>query len=219
MKIRFFGNFSTFIILAVLSLGLAACKTTNKTKPEATDGVTAGGISSEGAASTDSGENAVVSFDNNECPAIEVLDGTGVLTAYAGDGPEKPQNVDHQATLLKSQRECRIEDGAFTLSVGAAGRAAKGPKSVSDAVTLPIRIAVIHGQGEVLFSQLYNHLVPLQIDQPVVFSIKEKNIRLPLDKKDNLKILVGFDTIGSSQAAAATDEATPASDQAASAVD
>ena len=193
MKNRFLKKFLIGSLLVALPFGLVACKTTGSSNNPTPD-ITANSAAID--------NTVVASINDASCPQVEVLDGTGVLTAYSGDGAEEPGNVDHQATLIQFERQCAVAGDTFTLSVEAAGRAAKGPKSISDNVTLPIRIAVTDTSGAVLYSKLYNQLVELQINQPKVFKIRDNDIRVPLDLKDNIKILIGFDTIGIDQASA-----------------
>lgn len=179
-------------ILGGFAFILAACNTTGKTPPLAEN--------TKPEEATPKPE-AAVALKDEECPAIQILEGTGILTAYAGEGEEKPENISHQATIIRSGRTCSIVDGALTLQIGAAGRAARGPKAIGASATLPIRIAVVRGESEVLFSQLYNQVVPLKEGAAQDFSLVEEAIRIPGDKKDNIKILVGFDTFGVDKAA------------------
>lgn len=197
MMTRLLKNFLTGVTLCVLSLGLAACMTTGGKSPKE---------ESDASKNADNKSANVVALNDDECPGIEILDGTGVLTAYVGDGTEKPENIAHQATFVRSGRQCSIIDGVLSLNIRAAGRAAKGPKSVDDTVMLPVRIAVLRGENEVLFSQLYNRLIPFKSDGPTEFVIKEDGIRLPDDKKDGIKILIGFDTIGSDNTASNSNQ-------------
>lgn len=180
-------------ILGGFALVLAACNTTGKTPPLAENAKPADAGSKSGIAPK---PEAVVALKDEECPGIQILEGTGILTAYVGEGGEKPENISHQATIIRSGRTCSIVDGALTLQIGAAGRAARGPKAIGASATLPIRIAVVRGESEVLFSQLYNQIVPLKEGAAQDFSLVEEAIRIPGDKKDNIKILVGFDTFG-----------------------
>ncbi|MEP2943678.1 MAG: hypothetical protein ABJO72_07755 [Hyphomicrobiales bacterium] len=143
---------------------------------------------------------------NEACPPIEILDGTATLTAYASESAEKPENTLHQAVFIKTNSECTITDGILSLTISAAGRAAKGPKSFSDSATLPIRIAVVSGENDVLFSQLYNRLVHFSNEGRTQFSIVEKNINVPFEGNDNLKVLIGFDTLGSDEVASKPNE-------------
>lgn len=128
------------------------------------------------------------------CPRVQILSGTGVLTAYAGDGDDTAENIDHQAAITRSGRECKNEDGSLVLRVGAAGRAVKGPKSASPTVALPIRVAVVTDQNEVLFSELYSQQIAFQGTSAEGFSFVQDNVVIPFPETENLQILVGFDT-------------------------
>lgn len=130
----------------------------------------------------------------NYCPKLEILSGTGVLTAYTADGNDTAQDITHQATITKSGRECARNEGVLTMRVGAAGRAIKGPKSASNDVSLPIRIAVIKGGSEVLFSQLYKQSLVFSSRTAQGFSFVEENVSIPIPEEENIQVIVGFDT-------------------------
>lgn len=209
MRTRLLKDSMSVIVFGALLIGLAACNTTGSSKPKSVSAV-------DGDTPIDAGDDTVIDKDtvtssiaptsNEACPPIEILDGTATLTAYASEGAEKPENTLHQAVFIKTDRECTITNGVLSLNISAAGRAAKGPKSFSDNATLPIRIAVVSGENDVLFSQLYNRLVHFPNEGRAQFSVAEKNINVPFEEKDNLKILIGFDTIGSDDVASKPNE-------------
>lgn len=226
MNARFLRNSLTGVVLCFFSLGIVACKTTGDATPKSasvTEVDTSADIDKPAKVDTsvEIDEQTVASvnaFKDDACPSIEILegDGTATLTAYANEGEEKPENTLYQAILIKTSRQCSIADGVLSLNVIAAGRASKGPKSVSNSATLPIRIAIARFEGaenKVLFSQLYNQLVSFPNEGHKEFSIVENNISVPFKKEDQLKILIGFDTIGSDQTQSNTDQTTSASDQ------
>lgn len=217
MRTRLLKNSMSVIVFGALLSGLAACNTTGSSNPKsvsAVDGNTPvdavdGNIPIDKDIVTSSiipTINEATPLSNEACPPIEILDGTATLTAYAGEGAENPENTLHQAVFIKTNRECTITDNVLSLNISAAGRVAKGPKSFSDNATLPIRIAVVSGENDVLFSQLYNQLVHFPNEGRTQFSIVEESISVPYDEKDNLKILIGFDTIGSDEVASNPNE-------------
>lgn len=127
------------------------------------------------------------------CPKLEILNGTGVLTAYIDGGNDEPGDVTHQASITRSGRECKNVDGTLNIRVGAAGRAVQGPKSLSSNISLPIRVAVVRGGTEVLFSQIYSQQINFASANAQGFSFVEENLQIPFPEEENLKILVGFD--------------------------
>lgn len=186
------------ILLSGLALVQAACTATGKSVGKA--GLVNGETGSSSAESK-AAQAALASVESDvadsACPQIRILEGTGVLTAYASEGNEKAENVAHQATIVQSGRKCTLKDGNLTLRIATAGRAAKGPKSVGNTVTLPIRIAVVRGESEVLFSQLYNQLVAFTGPAAQDFTFVEEDIGIPADKAEkpvSIRILIGFDT-------------------------
>ena len=139
------------------------------------------------------------------CPKLEVLNGTGVLTAYIDGGNDQTGDVTHQASFIKTGRECKTTDGIMTIRVGVAGRAVKGPKFLGGGVVLPVRISVVRNKTEVLHSQLYSQQVNFSTAAAQGFSLIEENLQIPFPKEENLKVLVGFDA--QAGAAVASNEA------------
>lgn len=127
------------------------------------------------------------------CPKLEVLNGTGVLTAYVDGGDDKPNDVTHQASFIRTGRECKTTDGIINIRVGVAGRAVKGPKSLSNDVLLPVRIAVVRNGTEVLYSQIYPQQVNFTSAIAQSFTFVEESLQIPFPEEENLKVLVGFD--------------------------
>ena len=128
------------------------------------------------------------------CPKLEVLNGTGVLTAYIDGGDDLTSDVTHQASFVKTGRECKTTDGIMNIRVGVAGRAVKGPKFLGGGVVLPVRISVVRNKTEVLYSQLYSQQVNFSTATAQGFSLIEENLQIPFPEEENLKVLVGFDT-------------------------
>lgn len=138
------------------------------------------------------------------CPKLEVLNGTGVLTAYVDGGDDKPNDVTHQASFTRTGRECKNIDGVLNIRVGVAGRAVRGPKSISNGVSLPVRIALVRNNTEVLYSQIYPQQVNFTSAIAQGFAFVEESLQVPFPEEENLKVLVGFDVKG--DAAVASNE-------------
>jgi len=139
------------------------------------------------------------------CPKLEVLNGTGVLTAYIDGGNDQASDVTHQASFVKTGRECKTTDGIMNIRVGVAGRAVKGPKSIGSSVLLPVRISVVRNNTEVLYSQIYPQQVNFANATARGFTFVEENLEIPFPEEENLKVLIGFDvnsdaTVASNQA-------------------
>ncbi|MEP1441636.1 MAG: hypothetical protein ABJK39_01355 [Hyphomicrobiales bacterium] len=147
------------------------------------------------------------------CPKLEVLNGTGVLTAYIDGGDDEPSDVTHQASFTKTGRECKKEGDVLNIRVGVAGRAVKGPKSLSNSVLLPVRVAVVRNNTEVISSQIYPQQVNFTNAIAQGFTFVEENLQIPFPQEENLKVLVGFDVKGDAQVASSQDDAQVASSQ------
>ncbi|MEP3233558.1 MAG: hypothetical protein ABJO30_12080 [Hyphomicrobiales bacterium] len=130
------------------------------------------------------------------CPKLEVLNGTGVLTAYIDGGNDQASDVTHQASFTRTGRECKTTDGIMNIRVGVAGRAVRGPKFLGSGVSLPVRISVVRNGTEVLYSQIYPQQVNFSTAVAQGFTFVEENLQIPFPEEENLKVLVGFDVRG-----------------------
>ena len=88
------------------------------------------------------------------CPKVTLKEDTGYINKYAKGGEDDPAKLSYQASISQVTRSCTRAGGMLTMNVAVAGRVVPGPAGVSGAVTLPIRVVVLHGE-EVQYSQLH----------------------------------------------------------------
>lgn len=89
------------------------------------------------------------------CPTITILDANAVHRVYAGNAKGDPTKLVYQASLSDTTRSCSMSESTLTVNVLAQGRIVPGPLSKPGRVTLPIRVTVKDGDGEI-YSQVTN---------------------------------------------------------------
>ncbi len=83
------------------------------------------------------------------CPAVTVLDANAVHRVYAGGAKDDPQKLAYQVSLSDTTRSCTANESTLTVNVLAQGRLVPGPMAKPGRVTVPIRVTVKDGDGEI----------------------------------------------------------------------
>lgn len=147
------------------------------------------------------------------CPMITLRSGTAYFNTYAkagkkvkkapdADAPddmgadgEQDNSADivYQAAISDVTRDCSRSGGMLTMNVGVAGKVVPGPKGTTGAITMPIRVAVVHG-SEVLYSQLHQYKVEVRdMSAATQFMFNDPNITIPEPTDKGYQIFVGYD--------------------------
>lgn len=127
------------------------------------------------------------------CPRVIVKEQEGALNRYAKGGEDDPAKLAWQAAISESTRSCNRQTGMLAMNVAVAGRIVTGPVGASGAVTLPIKISVVRGDGEVLYSQVHNHQVALSGGQAQQFLFNDPNVVVPIPENNSIQVFAGFD--------------------------
>ncbi len=127
------------------------------------------------------------------CPRVTVKEAEGFINRYAKGGEGDAAKLSFQASISESTRSCSRATGMLAMEVALAGRVVPGPAGVSGSITLPIKITVIRSDGEVLYSQTYNHQVAMGTGQAEQFVIKDANVVVPIPADNTLQVFAGFD--------------------------
>jgi len=113
------------------------------------------------------------------CPSITILDANAVHRVYAGGAKDDPQKLVYQASLSDTTRSCSMSEQTLTVNVLAQGRIVPGPMSKPGRVTLPIRVTVKDGNGE-LYSQVTNFAVDVPAGEAgTQFLFNNPNVAIP----------------------------------------
>lgn len=131
-----------------------------------------------------------------QCPATLVRSGTEAMQAFDGMQGD-PMALRWQASVTFTERECRNLGNEVGFVVGVAGRLLLGPKGQPGNYVVPVRIAVLKGGEQTLFTRLASVNVTVPAGQTSVsFTHVEQNVQIRRELSENLanvQIFVGFD--------------------------
>jgi len=119
------------------------------------------------------------------------------------DPAHDPSKIIYQAAITDVTRDCTHANGQLSMKIAVAGKVVPGPMFAPGTVTMPIRIAVQHGD-EVLYSQLQPYQV--QVTDPSAatqFVFVDSNIVVPEPTAKDYQAYAGYDE---SKPAAAADK-------------
>lgn len=157
-----------------------------------------GGQSSQPTGSGASTANA----DVQDCPDVFIRNGTSTYSVGLPGRPASGADLRYQATITDEARECHVNGGQITASVGIRGRIIVGPAGAPASADVPLRIALVQ-EGtapKTIFTKLYVTSVAVPSDQSnVPYSFVAEDIVYPVpagDAGDSYVFYVGFDPTG-----------------------
>ena len=155
------------------------------------------------------------------CPKVTLRDGTAYFNTYAkgGQKPKKkadaavqdaqaaepapdgtivdplkdPTKIIYQASITDVTRDCTHANGSLTMKIAVAGKIVPGPMFSPGTISMPIRVAVMHGT-DVLYSQLHPYQV--QVSNPSTatqFVFTDSNIVVPEPTAKDYQAFAGYD--------------------------
>jgi hypothetical protein len=158
------------------------------------------------------------------CPKVTLRDGTAYFNTYAKGGakpkkkpdatqdataqaaqpapdgtivdPQKdPTKIIYQASITDVTRDCSRANGQLSMKIAVAGKVVPGPMFAPGTITMPIRVAVMHGT-EVLYSQLHPYQV--QVSDPSTatqFVFTDQNVVVPEPTAQDYQAFAGYDEV------------------------
>ncbi|MER9018814.1 hypothetical protein [Mesorhizobium sp. M0898] len=153
------------------------------------------------------------------CPKVTLRDGTAFFNTYAKSGPKPKKKPDvaaeeaaqpavdaagvdqpddsakiiYQASITDVTRDCSRANGSLSMKIAVAGKVVPGPMFTPGTITMPIRIAVMHGT-EVLYSQLHSYQV--QVTDPssaTQFVFTDSSVVVPEPTAKDYQAYAGYD--------------------------
>jgi hypothetical protein len=156
------------------------------------------------------------------CPKVTLRDGTAYFNTYAKGGakPKKkadaaqdaeaaaaqtapdgtivdpdrdPAKIIYQASITDMTRDCSRANGQLSMKIGVAGKVVPGPMFSPGTITMPIRVAVMHGD-DVLYSQIHQYQV--QVSDPSAatqFVFTDPNVVVPEPTAKDYQAFAGYD--------------------------
>ena len=155
------------------------------------------------------------------CPRVTLRDGTAFFSTYAKgsakprkkidaaqdaaaaaqpapdgtivDPDRDPAKVIYQASITDVTRDCSNANGQLSMKIAVAGKVVPGPMFAPGTITMPIRVAVMHGT-EVLYSQIHPYQV--QVTDPSAatqFAFTDQNVVVPEPTAQDYQAFAGYD--------------------------
>jgi hypothetical protein len=141
-------------------------------------------------------------FNGDDCPSIDIRNGTGTLTVNGKPPEAAPTDVRYQLSFTEVARQCTVVGSNLVIKVGVQGRIIVGPVGGPGQVDIPLRYAVVREGADLRtiatkFKRVAANVPPGQSN--VVFSDVEESLSFPVPSRAELPaymIYVGFDEIG-----------------------
>lgn len=132
------------------------------------------------------------------CPSVSIRSGASTFAVGAPGKEAAGNDLRYQATIVRTARDCTLNDGQVTARIGIQGRVIVGPMGAPATVEVPMRIAVVQGGiGEkTIFTKAYRTTVTMQGDSTVPFSIVAEDVVYPVPTAaagDSYVFYIGFD--------------------------
>lgn len=140
-----------------------------------------------------------------ECPGVLIRDGAATLIVGSNPKEQQPSPLDvkYQGSIVRTARECHVNNGIMSMKVGVEGRIITGPAGGPGTVEVPLRIAVVQdgvtqkpvastfGKEMVTIGSNVDRANFTHVDDTISFPLPR-----PLGLLDSYVVYVGFDPIG-----------------------
>lgn len=147
-------------------------------------------------APTAAGPSFAASDPSLPCPPVEINPGAGSYRLFEKGKEGDVMSVRYQATVVRMARQCDGLGAEMAIKIGVMGRVVVGAKGGPGRVDVPLRIAVVDGRNQPVFSQLRT----IPVDMPAgagdtEFTHVEDNVLVPIDdtRLKGWRVLIGFD--------------------------
>jgi hypothetical protein len=132
------------------------------------------------------------------CPSVSIRSGASTFAVGLPGKEASGNDLRYQATIVRTARDCNLNDGQITARIGIQGRVIVGPAGAPASVEVPIRVAVVQGGiGEkTIFTKAYRTTVTMAGDSTVPFSLVAEDIVYPVppaNTGDSYIFYIGFD--------------------------
>jgi hypothetical protein len=108
---------------------------------------------------------AETSADGTEvdCPVVKIRGGASTYSVAPPGRPTTANELNYQATITRTARDCRRAGGEVIARIGVQGRVIAGPAGAPAAVEVPVRIAVVRAgvQERVITTKVYRTTVAM----------------------------------------------------------
>jgi hypothetical protein len=132
------------------------------------------------------------------CPPVSIRAGASTYAVAAPGKQPVGNDLRYQATITRTARDCRLENGEIVARIGIQGRVIAGPAGNPPTVEIPLRVAVVQGgvQEKTIATKVYRTTVAMDETGSVPFSLVGEDLVYPVPSGaagDSYIFYIGFD--------------------------
>lgn len=132
------------------------------------------------------------------CPPVNIRAGASTYAVGLPGKEASGMDLRYQATIVRTARDCNLNNGMITARIGIMGRVIVGPAGAPSSVEVPMRVAVVEGgvTEKTIFTKAYRTTVPVSAEGVNNFSIVAEDVVYPAPtggNGDNYIFYIGFD--------------------------
>lgn len=131
------------------------------------------------------------------CPSVAIRFGASTLAVGLPGKPASGNDLRYQGSIIRTARDCNLQNGQVSVRVGILGRIITGPAGAPPTVDVPMRVAVVQegAPEKVITTKAFRTAVALEGDN-TEFSIVAEDIVYPAPTEaanDKYIFYIGFD--------------------------
>ncbi|CAN5458300.1 hypothetical protein BH10PSE11_BH10PSE11_20290 [soil metagenome] len=131
------------------------------------------------------------------CPSVAIRFGASTLAVGLPGKPASGNDLRYQGSIIRTARDCNLQNGQVSVRVGVQGRIIAGPAGAPPTVDVPMRVAVVQegAPEKVIVTKAFRTSVALEGDN-TEFSIVAEDIVYPAPTEaanDKYIFYIGFD--------------------------
>lgn len=131
------------------------------------------------------------------CPSVAIRFGASTLSVGLPGKPASGNDLRYQGSIVRTARDCNLQNGQVSVRVGILGRIITGPAGAPPTVDVPMRVAVVQegAPEKVIVTKAFRTSVALEGDN-TEFSIVAEDLVYPAPTEaanDKYIFYVGFD--------------------------
>lgn len=132
------------------------------------------------------------------CPRVSIRSGAATYAVGLPGKDASGMDLRYQATIIRTARDCNLNNGTISARIGIMGRIIVGPAGAPPSVEVPLRVAVVDGgvSEKTIFTKAYRTTVAVSEEGLNNFSLVAEDVVYPAPTAgngDNYVFYIGFD--------------------------
>lgn len=155
------------------------------------------GSNSQEATTSSSPSTQATQNSDLTCPSVAIRFGASTLAVGLPGKPASGNDLRYQGSIIRTARDCNLQNGQVTARIGVLGRIITGPAGAPPSVDVPMRVAVVQegAPEKVIVTKAFRTTVALEGDN-TEFSIVAEDVVYPAPTEaanEKYIFYVGFD--------------------------